>query len=115
VEIWNSVEEGIGPVRNDQPCAELNRYSMGTPTMGISSMTDNDRWANTKMRAVQSPASISQDEERRDTRAQLFRACSLLALALVIGAAALFLSHGGPQDAQLSPQAARSMIGPGAR
>ena len=87
---------------------------MGTLNHGNISMTDNDSRANTKMRAVQSPANISQKEERRDTRAQLFRACSLLALALVIGAA-LFLSHGGPQDGQLSPQAARSLIGPGAR
>ena len=106
---------GLARVRNDRPFAELNKVLHGNLDHGNISMADNDSWANTKMRAVQSPASISQDEERRDTRAQLFRACSLLALALVIGAAALFLSHGGPQDAQLSPQAARSMIGPGAR
>jgi hypothetical protein len=87
----------------------------GNTYHGNIAMTDNDRKANTKMRAVQSPAGISQDEGRRDTRAQLFRACSLLALALVIGAAALFLSHGGAQDTQLSSQAARSTIDPGAR
>jgi hypothetical protein len=114
-ETWNSVGVGLAGARNDRPFAELNRCSMGTLNHGNISMTDNDSWANHKMRAVQSPASISQEEERRDTRAQLFRACSLLALALVIGAAALFLSHGGSQDSQLSTQAARSTISPGTR
>jgi hypothetical protein len=76
-------------------------------------MNDNERWANTKMSAVQSPASFSQCEERRSTRALLLRACSLLGLAFVIGLAALFLSHGW--DAQVSTQTARSGINQGTR
>src|SRR5215467_8497722 len=106
---------GLGPGPERSTMRGVEQVLHGNTYHGNISMTDNDRWENTKMRAVQSPASIPQDEGRRDTRAQLFRACSLLALALVIGAAALFLSHGGPQDTQLSPQAAGSTIGPGAR
>ena len=82
---------------------------------GNAQMNNNERSANARMNAVQSPASISECEERRGTRALLLRACSLLGLVFVLSLAALFLSHGSPQDAQLPTQAARSVIGPGTR
>jgi len=82
--------------------------------MGTARMDDDQSWANTRMSAVQSPASISQREQRRDTRAQLLRVCSLLGLALVIALAALFLTE-APQDSRLSTQARPSTIGLGPR
>jgi hypothetical protein len=84
-------------------------------SMGTTLMDDNESWANTRMSAVQSPASISQREQRRGTRALLLQACSLLGLAFVVGMAALFLSQGPPQDPQLSAQEARPAIGQGTR
>jgi hypothetical protein len=76
---------------------------------GNAQMSD-DSWTNTRMNTVQSPASITQNDERRGSRTQLLRACSLLGLALVVALAALFLSHLGPQNAQPSTQAARPLI-----
>jgi len=84
-------------------------------SMGTIQMDDDESWANTRMSAVQSPASISQREQRRGTRALLLQACSLLGLAFVVGMAALFLGQGSQQDAQLSAQAARPAIGQGSR
>jgi hypothetical protein len=84
-------------------------------SMGTIQMNDKKSWANTRMSAVQSPASISQREQRRGSRALLLQACSLLGLAFVVGMAALFLGQGSPQDPQLSAQAARPAIGQGIR
>ena len=82
-------------------------------------MNDNERSANTRLSAVHSPASVSATEERRDTRALLLRACSLLTLAFVVGLAVLFLTGGSPQHIQLQQdtqvQAARSTMIQGAR